>query len=82
MYDKLVPKVNRVDISGFVLRTKYDADKSDLGKNIPDTWGLVKKDHNTRITEIENKIPSISGTARNFALTAGENKMPNVSNLV
>ena len=43
MYDKLVPKVNRVDISGFVLRTKYDADKSDLGKNIPDTWRLVKK---------------------------------------
>ena len=43
MYDKLVPKVNRVDISGFVLRTKFDADKSDLGKNIPDTWGLVKK---------------------------------------
>ena len=43
VYDKLVAKVNRVDISGFVLRTKYDADKSDLGKNIPDTWGLVKK---------------------------------------
>ena len=42
---------------------------------------LLKKDHNTRITEIENKIPSIGGIARNFALTAVENKMPNVSNL-
>ena len=29
---KLVAKVNSIDTSGFVLRTKYDADKSKLGK--------------------------------------------------
>ena len=34
MYDKLVAKVNNIDISGFVLKTKYDRDKSDLEKKI------------------------------------------------
>ena len=28
--DNLVAKVNNIDISGFVLKTKYDTDKSDL----------------------------------------------------
>ena len=36
VYDKLVPKVNNVDTSGFVLKTKYDTDKSDLEKKISD----------------------------------------------
>ena len=30
MYDKLVTKVNNIDTSGFVLKTKYDTDKSEL----------------------------------------------------
>ena len=30
--DKLVAKVNNIDISGFVLKTKYDTDKSDSEK--------------------------------------------------
>ena len=42
MYDKLVVKVNNTYISGFVLETKHDTDKSDL-KKIPNTSGLVKK---------------------------------------
>ena len=29
-YDKLVVKENNIDTAGFVLKTKYDADKSDL----------------------------------------------------
>ena len=29
VYDKLVAKVNDIDISGFVLKTKYDTDKSE-----------------------------------------------------
>ena len=47
--DRLVTKVNNIDISGFVLKTQYDADKlhldkkiSDADKKIPDTSGLVK----------------------------------------
>ena len=27
VYDKLVVKVNKIDTSGFVLKTKYNADK-------------------------------------------------------
>ena len=43
VYDKLVTKVNNINTSGFVLKTKYDADKSELENKIPDTIGLVKK---------------------------------------
>ena len=43
VYDKLVKKVNNIDTSGFVFKTKYDTDKSDLEKKIPDASGLVKK---------------------------------------
>ena len=30
VYDKLVAKVNNIDTSDFVLKTKYDTDKSEL----------------------------------------------------
>ena len=44
---------------------------------------LVKKtDYGTKISEIESKIPSISGLAGNSALTAVENKIPDVSSLI
>ena len=43
VYDKLLVKVNSIDTSGFVLKTKYDTDKSELENRIPDTSGLVKK---------------------------------------
>ena len=42
VYNKLVTKVNAIDTSGFVLKTKYDKDKSELDNKIPDTSGLVK----------------------------------------
>ena len=32
VYDKLVEKVNKIDTSGFVLKTKYDTEKSELDK--------------------------------------------------
>ena len=41
VYDKLVAKVNSINISGFVLKIKYSTEKSDLDKKIPDTSGLV-----------------------------------------
>ena len=50
VYGKLVAKVSNIDTTGFVLKTKYDKDKSDLGKKIsdadkktPDISGFVKK---------------------------------------
>ena len=81
LHDKLVAKVNGIDTSGFVLKTKYDIDKSDLenkisdaDKKIPDASGLVKKlDYNAKITEREGKIPFITGFATTSALTAVEN---------
>ena len=83
VYDKLFTKVNNIDTSGFVLKTKYDTDKSELENKIPDTSGLVKKtDYNTKITEIEDKIPDISNLSTKTSLTAIENKIPSVSNLV
>ena len=43
VYDKLVAKVNIIDTSTFVLKTRYDTDKSEIQNKIPDTSGLVKK---------------------------------------
>ena len=45
------------------------------------TW-LKKTDYNAKITEIECKIPNISGLATTAALNAVENKIPDVGNLV
>ena len=89
-YNKLVTKVDNIDITGFLLKTAYDTDKSDLEKKIsdaekkiPDANSLVKKTNlNARITEIENKIASITGLATNSALTAVENKISHVRSLV
>ena len=83
VYDKLAEKVNKIDTSGFLLKTKYDADKSRLEKSFPDTTGLVKMiDYNSKISELENKIPSISGLVPTSALTTFEHKIPDVSSLV
>ena len=54
----------------------YDTDKSKLENKILDTRELVKNtDYNVEITEIENKIASVSGLATTSALTAVENKI-------
>ena len=83
MYDKLFAKVSNIDISGIVLETTYDKDRSELGNKIPDTSGLAKNtNYNANIIDIENKIPSVSGLATNAALTAVENKMPDISSSV
>ena len=43
VYDKLVEKVNNIDTSGFILKTKYDTDKKEVENQIPDTSRLAKK---------------------------------------
>ena len=43
MYDKLIAKVNNIDTSDFVLKTKYNTDKTELEKKIPDVSNLVKE---------------------------------------
>ena len=68
-------KVDNINTSRLVLKTKCDTDKSELENYIPDTSGLVKKtDYNTKIAEIERKIPDASGLATKTALTTVENK--------
>ena len=43
VYDKLVAKVNNIDTSDFVLKTKYQTDKAKLEKEISDVTNFVKK---------------------------------------
>ena len=42
-YDKLAAKLNNIDTSTFVLKTKHQTDKAELEKKIPDVNDLVKK---------------------------------------
>ena len=42
MYDKLVAKVNNIGTSGFVLKTKYDANKTELEKKFLTLVDLLK----------------------------------------
>ena len=79
VYDKLVAKVNNIDTNDFVLKTKYNADKTELEKKIPDVTDFVKK---VKLTNLKNKIPNVSSLATKAKLTAVENKIPNVSTLV
>ena len=89
-YDKLVKKGDNIDTTGFVLKTSYNTDKSDLEKKISDADRKMsntndpakKTDLNPKTAERESKIPNITGLAPNSALTAVENKIPDVSNLV
>ena len=41
VYHKLVAKVNSINSSAFVLKTKYDAAKTELEEKIPDASGNV-----------------------------------------
>ena len=79
VYDKLPGKVNNIDTSDFVLKTKYQTGKTDLEKKIPDVTDFVQK---TKVTELEIKVLGISSLATKTALSAVENKIPIVSSLV
>ena len=72
MYDKLGAKVNNINTSGFILKTNYDTDKSDLEKKMPDTSRLL--DYNATL--------SVSGLTTTSPLAVVENKIPHVSSLV
>ena len=58
-------------------------DKSESENKIRDTNGLIKKiDYDTKITEIEGKIPDVTNLAAKTALSTVANKIPSVSSLV
>ena len=69
LYDNLVAKVNSIDTSRFLLKTKYDTDKSEIENKITNTSDVVKKtDYNVKITEIDRKIPHVSSLATKSTL--------------
>ena len=55
-YDMLVAKIDKIDTSGFVLKTKYDTDKSELENKIPDTSPVKKTVYDAKITEKKVKF--------------------------
>ena len=61
VYDKFVAKVNNIDISDFVLKTKYQTDKTELENKIPDVSSLATK---TALPAVENKIPTVSSLVK------------------
>ena len=67
VYDKLAAKVNNIDTSDFVLKGKYQTDKTELKK---------------KLTGLENQIPDVSSLATKTALTAVENKMLSFNSLI
>ena len=95
-YNTLKNKVDAIDTSKFVWRTKFTTDTNALNdkidrveKKTPDISGFATKPSVTRlITEqedytdkVKKKIPDISGLASKTELTAVENKIPDVSGL-
>ena len=66
VYDKLVSKMNNIDTSDFVLKNKYQTDKTELENKIPDISSLAKK---AALTAVENKLPSVSSLVKKQTMT-------------
>ena len=67
----MIAKVNNYDTSDFVLKTKYNAGKTELEKKIPNMTDFVKK---AKLTELVNKIQDVSSLATKNALATVEKK--------
>ena len=52
MINQQQKQITLILLNDFVLKTKYNADKRELGKKIPDVSNLVKK---VKLTELEKK---------------------------
>ena len=72
---KLAAKGNNIDTSDFILKTKYQTDKTELEKKNPDVTHFVKKTHFIR----KQNFKQISSLATKSALTAVENKIPSIT---
>ena len=74
-YNSLKTKVDSIDTTNFVVKTKHEKNISDLedkiskiDKKVSDVSSLVKKtDFNSKINEIESEISSIIALATNSA---------------
>ena len=88
-------KVDNIDTSIFILKTKYNTDKSKLKKKVPDVSKVLKKtNYNTKtsclatkteLATIENKIPSVNNlvtkTDFNTKVTETEGTIPDTTNI-
>ena len=63
----------------FLLKTKYQTDKTELENKIRNVTDFVKE---AKLNWIKKKIPDVSNLATKAALTTVENKISDVSNLV
>ena len=87
-------KVDNIDTSGFVTRTKLTTDTNALDdkidkvkKKIPDVTTLATKSSVTylilqqedKINNVDKKIPDIGGLVNKTELTAVENKVPDAA---
>ena len=97
VYNTLKTKVDAIDTSNFVSRTKFTTDTNALDdkinkveKKIPDITSLATKSSVTyliaeaenKIDKVDKKIPDISRLAAITALTAVESKIPDVTGFV
>ena len=72
-------KVDGIDLSKYIQKNKYDGEVGGLKLKIPDVNGLLQTSiFNSKITEIENKIPDIKNLVDKTELTAVENKISDV----
>ena len=76
-------KVDRIDLTKYVLKSNYDTKIGNLELKIPDISGLLQtSSFNSKVTELENKIktavqkPHISNLANKTELKNVENKIP------
>ena len=78
VYNKLVTKVNNIDISDFVLKTKYNTGKTELENKNPDVSNSATK---TALSTVENNIRDVSNLVKktdyNTKVTEIENKLNN-----
>ena len=64
-------------------KTEYNAKMKNIEDKILDISNLATKTIlNPKINEVKNEIPSITGLATKSALTAVENKIPSISNVI
>ena len=56
VYDKVVTKLNNIDTTGFVLKNRYDTDKSNFEKKIPNISKLVKKKKQIKMLNLKKKV--------------------------
>ena len=76
-------KLSNVVKNEVVEKAEYNAKIKNIGDEIPDITNLATKTIlNTRINEVKAEILNINNLATTAALTAVENKIPDVGNLV